>query len=366
MRDRVLAPFLSLPPALRAARFPVSPDQTMDFLAGVGALGPRDIDDVYRAARALFAIPPERVGEFDAIFRAIFFGQSLAADATGEEGDETLAVEPTGERVEIELDERAEDEPGEMASAAERLSARALAPLGDSDTLAAFSRDAPHRLPRRRTRRRAASKRGDRIDLRRTLRAALRQDGEIFTLPRSRRRMRQRPIVLMVDVSGSMKERSEAHLQLGHALAQAADRAEIFTLGTRLTRITSALAPADRAQALARVAATVADFDGGTRIGEALQAFLSVPRYAGLARGALVVLLSDGLERGAPDAMADAVARLSRLAWRLHWLTPLAADPDYRPETEAMRIVAPMLDALEDGSSVSAITAHLLSVARAA
>ena len=129
--------------------------------------------------------------------------------------------------------------------------------------------------------------------------------------------------------------------------------------------MTAALKPADRAQALIRAAQAIADFDGGTRIGEALAAYLAVPRFAGFARGAVVVVLSDGLERGGPEAMVDAVARLSRIAWRVDWLTPLAG-ADYTPQTEALKGILPHIDALGDGTTTAAIADHILNLARAA
>jgi uncharacterized protein with von Willebrand factor type A (vWA) domain len=106
----------------------------------------------------------------------------------------------------------------------------------------------------------------------------------------------------------------------------------------------------------------VADFDGGTRIGEALHAYLSVPRYAGFARGAAVVILSDGLERGSPEAMIDAMARLSRIAWRVSFLSPLASDPAYRPATAALAGALPWIDSLADGASTEAIAQHILTL----
>ena len=118
--------------------------------------------------------------------------------------------------------------------------------------------------------------------------------------------------------------------------------------------------------ALAAAATMVSDWDGGTRIGDALTAFLAVPRFAGYARGAFIAVLSDGLERGDPAAMRDAVARLARRAWRLSWLTPLAAGPKFSPETEALKAIGPFLDDLGDGSSVEAVCAHLLDRGRAA
>ena len=133
-------------------------------------------------------------------------------------------------------------------------------------------------------------------------------------------------MLLLIDVSGSMKARTEDNLRLAHALTQARRRVEVFTFGTRLTRVTRPMRLKRREQALAAAAQMVSDWDGGTRIGDALKAFLAVPRFAGYARGAVVLIVSDGLERGDPAAMRDAVAKLSRRAWRLSWLTPLAAD----------------------------------------
>jgi uncharacterized protein with von Willebrand factor type A (vWA) domain len=205
--------------------------------------------------------------------------------------------------------------------------------------------------------------------LRRTLREAVRNDGDVFRLSRLRRRTRQRNLLLLIDVSGSMKARTEAHLRLAHAVthaAERADRVEVFTFGTRLTRVTRSLRLKNRDAALAAASTLVSDWDGGTRIGDALQAFLAVPRFAGYARGTFVAVLSDGLERGDPAAMRDAVSRISRRAWRLSWLTPLASGPDFRPETEALKAVLPFLDDLGDGSTVEAVCAHLLNRGRAA
>jgi uncharacterized protein with von Willebrand factor type A (vWA) domain len=139
---------------------------------------------------------------------------------------------------------------------------------------------------------------------------------------------------------------------------------EIFTFGTRLTRLTRALKLKNRAQALSTAAGLVADWDGGTRIGDALQAFLAVPRFAGYARGAIVAILSDGLERGEPEQMINAVQRLAARAWRIDWLSPLAADPGYRPETEALAAIRPLLASLSDGGSITAITRRLLTLGR--
>jgi uncharacterized protein with von Willebrand factor type A (vWA) domain len=225
-----------------------------------------------------------------------------------------------------------------------------------------LSREAPARLPRRRGHRRRRARRGPFADLRRTLRESVRNDGEVLRLGRLRRRARPRKILLLIDVSGSMKARTEENMKLAHALAQAASNVEIFTFGTRLTRVTRALRLKRREQALNEAAHLVSDWDGGTRIGDALQAFLAVPRFGGYARGAAVVIVSDGLERGDPAALRDAVAKLSRRAWRLSWLTPLATGNGFRPQTEALLAIERFVDDLVDGGSSAAVVAHLLSL----
>ncbi len=361
---RALQPFLRLPQALRRAGFAVSPDQTIDFIEGVGLLGPRDMTDIWRAGRALLTIPQDRLAEYDAIFRAVFLDQVMQAPVAEDEDDEVEAHEPTGDVDAVEAPDD-ESEVGAEATVVERLGARDLSDSNDA-ALDRIKREAPRELPRRRSYRRRSVRKGDCLDMRRTLRDAARRDGDAIRLWETKRKLRQRRVLLLIDVSGSMNERSEAMLRLAHAVVQAADRAEVFTLGTRLTRITESLKPADRSAALARASTAIADFDGGTRIGEALSAYLAVPRFAGFARGAAVVVLSDGLERGTPAALIDAANRLSRLAWRFDWLTPLAADPDYTPATEGLAAILPIIDHLGSAATTADITDHILTMARAA
>lgn len=355
-------PFVEFAAILRAHGFAVAPDQTIGFIEAIGLLGPRHMVDIHAAGLAMLGIAHERADEYDALFRAYFLGQTVTAPETGEADEEVEVHEPEGGQREVEAEEQ-NQEAGPQAVGAERLSHRQFADMDEDAALTEFRRTAAGRLPRRLSYRRAAAKHGDRPDMRRTLREAVRRDGELFILPRTRRKTRQRRIVLLVDVSGSMQDRTEAMMRFAHALAQAADRFEGFTLGTRLTRITPALRLAQPGRALARIGGLVADFDGGTRIGDALAAFLAVPRLAGFARGAAVIVLSDGLERGDPVAMIDAVQRLSRLAWRLDWLTPLAGDAGFAPRTEALAAVLPWLDSLSDASRTAAIVDHVLHMA---
>ncbi|MEN0041626.1 MAG: VWA domain-containing protein [Pseudomonadota bacterium] len=354
--------FIEFAQILRVNGFAIAPEQTASFIEAIGLLGPRELQDIHRAGVAMLSIPRARWPEYDALFRAHFMGQSIAAPAGADDDEELDALEPRDGEREIDVDQR-ESEVGDQATRAETLSQRQFVSLGDSEILKRFVRQAPKVLPRRLSYRRRPSRHGDRLDRRRTLREAVKRDGEVFDLLETKRRTRQRPLVLLIDVSGSMKDQSEQTLRLAHTVVQAADRAEVFTLGTRLTRISRPLRDKNIDRALESVGGLVADFDGGTRIGDALAALLRVPRFAGTLRGAAVVVISDGLERGDPNAMVDAVARMSRMAWRLDWLSPLAADPDYQPRTEALAASRRYFDALSDGGSMNSIAAHILDLA---
>jgi len=359
-----LQPLLTLSQRLREHGFAVSPDQTMGFIEAVGVLGPRHVHDVRHAAVALFAITPEQISEFDTIFQSIFFGLTIAADAKGS-SDDVDAFEPVVGEQTVEVQD-SESDPGFEAVEAESLRSRVFASSATDQVLLDFERKAKDRLPTRRSYRWEIQNHGRKVDLRRTLKNAAKYDGEVIDLMYVRRKKRQRKILLLIDVSGSMKERSAASLRFAHTLMRVAANAEVFTLGTRLTRVTSALSVDDKDLALQRVGQLVADLDGGTRIGGALNAFLSVPRYSGFARGAAIVVLSDGLERGEPDEMIAATRQLSRLSWKLSWLTPLAVDSEYLPETEALKQVLPYIDQLADGHSTEAMCQHVLALARTA
>ena len=354
---------LALSSQLRQRGFSVSPDQTMGFIEAVGILGPKSIQDVRRAALALFAIPPERIAEFDAIFLSIFYGLSVAAQAQSSD-DEVDAFEATGGQQNIDVQESDESQ-GKDATDAERLTSREIKRLSDIHTLIDFERSARDRLPQRKSYRWTQG-RGNKLDLRRTLRHAVKHDAEVIDLAFRRRKQRQRRMLLLLDISGSMKDRSSATLEFAHSLVRVAEQGEVFTLGTRLTRITPALRIDDKTTALKQVAELVADFDGGTRIGDALNAYLAVPRYSGFARGAAVVVISDGLERGDASAMINSIQRLSRIAWRISWLTPLAADPAYQPETGALKQVLPFLHQLGEGHSIESMCQHVLNLPRTA
>lgn len=359
---RAVRPLAAFPPLLRANGFAVAPEQTVAFVAAVGLLGPNSMEHVRRAAFATLAPHPEQREMFDRLFDMHFLG------AVGEPGDadewlpdEEMKLQEDGGVEQIEIADEA-NETGAEATGAEALSVRALRPGDGSEALRRLARDLPAALPRRRGHRLRPARRGAKVDPARSLKAAMRTEGEVLSLKRRRRKERARPLLLLIDVSGSMKRRTDANLALAHVVMHAAPRCEVFTFGTRLTRLTVPLRRGNRDEALARASALVADWDGGTRIGDALAAFLAVPRFAGYARGAVVAVLSDGLERGDPSAMIAAVRRLARLAHRIDWLSPLAAEAGYRPETEALAAVRPLLASLGDGASTAAVCRRLLAL----
>ena len=360
-------PLVEFPARLRAHGFAVSPDQIIGFLEAVALLGPQNIGDIRRSALALFAVPRDRFEAFDLLFREFFFGEKLLREPSrgAEEADIAEAREDIGLAA-VEAEEGEVSEAGMEAAAEERLGRRQVSAYGEEEALARFVKIAPRILPVRKSYRFAPSRSGAALDLRKAFKEAARRDGEFLVLPRRARRKQRRRIVLLVDVSGSMKERSASLLRFAHALSVVSERFEAFTLGTRLTRITRPLSNRNREHALSRVGELVADFDGGTRIGDSIQAFLGVPRYASFARGALVALLSDGLERGEPDAMVESVKALSRAAWKLIWLTPLYEDSEFRPETQALSLVLPHLDGLRDGSSATAAIECFMNLPRTA
>lgn len=359
---RAAAPLLGFGRLLRRFGFAVAPEQISSFMQAVTLLGPRSMTDIREAALATLAPPPDRREEFEAHFQSHFYG-SMSAMVEGDPDEETRVKDDGGaddERMEAEQSQ----EGGELSSAREQLSVRDF--QRDDDRLAAFRRGLSSALPARRSFRTVRTHARGKLDLRRSLREIVSADGDVPSPLLRRRQTVPRKLLLLIDVSGSMKLHTADYLKLAHAAVQGADRAEIFTFGTRLTRITSALRLRDRDQALARAAAQVDDWDGGTRMGPTLLAFLSVPRFSSFARGAAVVILSDALERGDHGELKMAIRRMSARAFRLSLATPLAGDPRFRPETAALRAILPDLDDLVDGSSLAGLTDFILSLARPA
>ncbi len=346
---------------LRQHDFDVSIDQTMGFLRATELLGPASMESVHRAAHAMFGPAPERRGEFDALFRAHFHGEIVALRETSDEQNEPTRL--PADRIDATVADGSSLESGRAATRDEAFFARRF-DENAPESLKRLTRGLEKRLPRRHSFRRTPRRRGVVVDLRRSLTSITRNDGDLPRPFYSVRQTRSRRLVLLIDVSGSMKQYTDDYLRFAYTLKRNARELAVFTLGTRLTCVSACLETPNQQVALANVSARVPDWDGGTRLGPAFAALLATPRYVNVLRGAAVLVLSDALETGDSKELQQSVRRLRRLAWRLSWATPLAADPAFRPETAALKAILPDLDDLANGGDLASLVSFVLTLSR--
>ena len=348
--------------AVSAEISPVLPTRRADFLRAVTMSPLRELPDLYWVARLTLVTDVAQIPTFDALFQAWFGSGWQQIEAVSDEDEpESETEQPHPGESESTSPQEVSEGAGEAASIDELLNQRTVAGASDEqrEIWARTVRTARRVLPRGRGRRRMRDPHGDEIAVRDVLAEAQRMGGEIVRLRYRTRPPRQRRVLLLLDVSGSLKSHSPDFLRFAHALVHGGERVEVFTFGTRLTRITPALRHPDVDAAVASLSEVIADFDGGTRIGEAFATFLGNSRYLSLARGALVMVLSDGLELGHPAQMVETTERLARLSHRLVWLTPLAGDRDYRPATRGMLGILGSLDLLGNADSARLLLREL-------
>jgi uncharacterized protein with von Willebrand factor type A (vWA) domain len=352
--------------ALRVAGVAVTPDRAAGFLRATALVDAGDPDSVRRSGRATLCSGPEDLLRFDHVFEGWFGGQDLPRPVPREQPREVASPLPVGDPGELG-GEQAPELVRVSASEAEVLQQRDVASLTPEEKalLDALIGSLRPRTPVRRASRRTPWRRGE-IDVHRTLRTTLRQMGEPGRIDHRRRGARPRRIVLLIDVSGSMRPYADALLRLAHAVVQGArrgdpgrragaraeSRPEVFTLGTRLTRVTDALRTTDADRALVRAGEQVPDWSGGTRLGETLKVFLDRWGGRGLARGAVVVVFSDGWERGDGAQLGAQLARLRRLAHRLIWVNPHQGKAGYEPVQAGIVAALPHLDSFLAGHSL--------------
>jgi hypothetical protein len=210
--------------------------------------------------------------------------------------------------------------------------------------------------PKRRTRRTIRANAGRRPDMRRMVRESMRMHGEPSEFFYRQRKVRLRPLILILDISGSMADYSRNLLQFAYSAKRATSKVEVFCFGTRLTRITRALDHRRPDAALALAAKAVVDWEGGTRIGESLDRFVRHWGRRGLCRGGVVVICSDGLDRGDPSLLAGAMERLSRLCFKVVWMNPHKGDnANFRPNTLGMMVAAPHIDVMLSGHDLASL-----------
>ncbi|MDX3109263.1 vWA domain-containing protein [Nonomuraea angiospora] len=332
---------------LRDRGLPVPVPRQRVFLQAIEAVGPRDVTHLYWIGVATLTTSHEDLAVYSPTFER-WFGEVAARRVPDEEFSDEEATAPRGKGDEAPLTATFGGEAGLKAGSSERERRPMFGPASEDDraVLSLLRRELPGAVPTIRSRRRRPARRGPWIDVARICRESRRSHGEIVTLRRRNRPRRQRRVLLLIDVSGSMKQHSADYLRFAHAVVGRLDRVEVFTFGTRLTRVTEPLRARHVDAAVGSLSDVVLDAEGGTRIGASLQEFLANARHVTVARGALTIVLSDGLERGDCRPMQAAVRRLSLLSHRLLWWSPLACDPAYRPVTRGMSAVLGSVDAL--------------------
>jgi uncharacterized protein with von Willebrand factor type A (vWA) domain len=355
--DRVAA----LAARLRAGGVRVGVGEVLAAHRALHAVDPSRREDARAALRAALCARREDLPVFEAAFAEVFGAPGTPPPPVDEAMSALLPRAPSaGRGGEAERPgELAEDPPRPAAwSEVELLRDKDFADYSEAERAAARAvlRRLAARAPRRPSRRTRPTRRrrGHRPDLRRTVRASMRHAGEPLERHWREPRTRSRPLVLVCDVSGSMDAYARMLLQYLHASVQARRRVEAFAFGTRLTRVTHELRARDPDRALRRASEAVVDWSGGTRIGAAL-AELNRAHGRRLGRGAVVVIVSDGWDRGDPEELAAEMARLRRCAHRVVWLNPLAADARYEPLTRGMRAALPHADHLLAGASLGGL-----------
>ncbi|HEU5042321.1 MAG TPA: VWA domain-containing protein [Gemmatimonadales bacterium] len=361
--DVFLANALRFGRVLRRAGLDVEPGQTATFVRALTLLGVDRRADVRAAGRAIYVRRREDRALYEAAFdlfwrrRAGGGGPDIALPRLRQDHRGTASAgdpHPGGPAAE----ETIPAVRPEAASPLELLRTADFATLTPAETrdAQAMIEALRPRLPYRRARRSRLDTAGHRPAMRSMLRHALGSGGEALRWRWLRRTRRPRPVVLVCDISGSMERYSRFMLRFGHALQRSGAPVEVFVFGTRLTRITRQLRVRSPDEALRRVAERVVDWSGGTRIGESLHQLNRRWVRRTIRSGAVVLLVSDGWERGDPALLAREMATLRRSCHRLLWIDPLAARPGFEPATMGLRAALPYVDELVPAASVASLT----------
>ena len=347
---------------LRGAGLNVPTSSTIAFGEAIACTGIEDRDTTYWAGRATLVRRPEDHDLYDRAF-TVFWEHARADELAALEEQPleiTLAVDSDDDEGPQPDSADATDDPTvELRfSTTEVLRHKDFADYSPDELLEAqqlMSRLRFVGAPRRSMRLAAAEVRTDTPDLRRTVKAAMRAGGEPMRRHYRTHTTRTRRLVLLLDVSGSMEPYARALIRFVHAAVAGRQKVEAFALGTRLTRVTRELSSRDPDDALRRASLRVLDYGGGTRLGDGLKAFNDKWGQRGMARGAIVVILSDGWDRGDPAVLDEQMARLHRVAHKVVWVNPLKVTPGYAPLARGMAAALPHVDAFVEGHSLDAM-----------
>ncbi|MGH1578367.1 vWA domain-containing protein [Planktotalea sp.] len=378
--------------ALRKAGLPIGPGRVIDAIHAVEAAGFTEKRDFFFTLQACFVTRPEHRAVFAQIFRLYWrdpqFMEHMMAmmlpairgvqEEKQASAAEKRAAEALLDGVERDLPEQEEDKDGTeieidtslTMSSEERLRSLDFEQMSTDEVAQAKRILSKLKLPVTPlvSRRARTALSGPKIDFRATLRASMRQGGEVHKLVKQTPRTRWPNLVVLCDISGSMSQYSRIVLHFLHSVAndKGAGWAKVhaFTFGTRLTNITRHLRQRDVDAALAAAGAETQDWDGGTRIGESLERFNKDWSRRVLGQGALVLLITDGLDRGEPDQLAKQMQRLHLSSHRLIWLNPLLRWSEFAPKAQGIRAMLPHVDSFRAGHSIASLEdlAHALSV----
>jgi uncharacterized protein len=354
---------VGLAAALRRAGVEVGTGQVIACRRALAVLDDGDRTDRYLAGRTCLVSDPQDLEVYDRVF--------AWHETAHNRADDEAVTEPPGDAAGLDAssDRGGPDgapaerslQAGAIASERERLRARRFGAMTEDERarVGRMLEQLHVALPRRASRRSRPGK-GRELDLGRTLERAIETDGEPIDRVFRVRRRRPRRLVVLLDVSGSMASHARVLLRFAVAARRAADRdpashVEVFAFGTRLTRLSDALAARDPDRAIALAADRVVDWEGGTRIGASVEDLVRVWGPRGILRGAVVVICSDGLERGDPGQLATALARLRRHVHRIVWVNPLAGDDRYRPTQRGMVAALPSVDVLVPGDTLAGL-----------
>jgi uncharacterized protein with von Willebrand factor type A (vWA) domain len=367
---------------LHDAGVPVTVERAARFADAVALVEPISRRRLYWTARAVFVSDQAQVRAFDRVFANVFGGRTAEPEAPPDARTTPAPVDdrPTTEgrssdsehvfdrgglkRAQSGGNATADVPVPTLASGEEVLRSKRFDALEPEELAQLYRLMSALRIatPERRTRRAERHNHGNRVDLRRTLRTSMRTAGDPIRLAKKRRRVVRRRLVLLCDISGSMEPYARAYLQFVTCAPRAA---EAFTFATRLTRLTRALHSKNPEKAIQRAAATAPDWSSGTRIGDALKLFNDRHGRRGMARGAVIVILSDGWERGEPELVAREMQRLRRLAHRIVWVNPRVSATGFAPRAGGMAAALPYCDALVSGHTLDALDQVVSAIAGA-
>lgn len=345
--------------SLRDAGIAVPLDSVVTFVSAMEVVGIDNHDGVYWCGRSTLVRKPEDIPVFDEVFEAFWYQNLKWMPLTFAPQDKQHTIATDGGDDE-NTDDGTADEHADTTlrfSATEILRDKDFAACTEEELLEAQKLMSHLKIagPPRSSMRFTPDRHGRQPDIRRTVRSSLRHGGEPIDRAWRSHGDRQRRLVLILDISGSMEPYARALLRFVHAAVSGRQKVEAFTIGTRLTRITKDLGERNPDKALQAASNRVEDWSGGTRLGACLKEFNNTWGVRGIARGSIVVVLSDGWDRGEPEVLADQMERLHRVTARIVWVNPLKFTPGYAPLAKGMAAALPHIDNFVEGHSISAM-----------